>query len=54
MTSVENYQAATESLAASAQSQALAVYTAHQSGQLTRDQAAALIVAIINQAKPPR
>ena len=50
MTSVEQYQASTESLAAQAQAQALAVYTAYQAGQITRDQALALIVTVINQS----
>jgi hypothetical protein len=50
MTSVEKYQGSTESLAATAQAQAIEVYTAYQAGQLTRDQAAALIVAVINEA----
>jgi hypothetical protein len=50
MTSVEQHQGSTESLARQAPSQALAVYTAYQAGQLSRDQAVALIVAVVNQS----
>jgi hypothetical protein len=50
MTSVDRYQASTETLAAAAQSQALAVYTAYQAGRLTRDQAVTLIAAAVNQS----
>ena len=50
MTSVEKHQASTDALAASAQSQALSVYTAYQAGRLTRDQAVALIVAVAKLA----
>ena len=50
MTTVEKYQTSTESLAAQAQAQAHAVYTAYQAGRLARDQAEALIVAVVNVA----
>jgi hypothetical protein len=50
MTSVENYQRSTETLAASAQFQAVAVYAAYQAGRLSRDQAVPLIVAVVNQS----
>lgn len=45
---VLRYQAATEALAAQTQSQALAVWTAYQSGRLARDQAVSLIAAVVN------
>ncbi|GAA4294683.1 hypothetical protein [Mycobacterium paraffinicum] len=50
MTSVEQHQSRTEALAATTATQALTVYAAYQAGQLTRDQAVALIAAIVNQA----
>lgn len=48
--SVDRYQAHTETLAAAAQSQALAVYAEYQAGRLTRAQAVSLIAAVINGA----
>jgi len=49
MTSVEKFQASTDALAAATQAQALAVYTAYQTGRLTRDQAVSLVAAVVNQ-----
>jgi len=49
-TSVENYQASTEALAAAAQAQALSVYTAYQAGRIAREQAVSLITAVVNTA----
>lgn len=50
MTTVENYQASTEALAAAAQAQALSVYTAYQAGRIAREQAISLIAAVVNTA----
>lgn len=47
---VDRYQAHTETLAAAAQSQALAVYAAYQAGRLTRAEAVSVIAAVINGA----